>query len=166
MFWKNLLATSAKTVAAAVAGSVATSSGVRSDWYAQLEKPPFQPPPAAFPVAWTLLYADIALTSAGVLTELGQQERQGVAGAGRAERGYRRALTVNLVLNAGWCWTFFTKRDTSLATVTALALTASSADLVRRAARSRPAHAVALAPYAAWCGFATALSGSIHELNS
>lgn len=166
MFWKNLLMTSGQTVVAAVAGSIATSSGVRSDWYASLEKPDFQPPPEVFPVAWTLLYADIAVTSAAVLTELDTQEERGSAGAGRAARGYRRALALNLVLNAGWCWTFFTKREIALATVTALALTASSADLARRAVRSRPLHAFALAPYAAWCGFATALSGSIHELNS
>lgn len=53
----------------------------------------------------------------------------------------------------------------SLATVTALALTASSADLARRAAVVRPLYGLTLAPYAAWCAFATALSGSIHELN-
>lgn len=165
MFWRTLVGTAAQTAAAAIAGSLATSSGVRSQWYENLQKPDFQPPPVAFPVAWTVLYADIALTSAAVLTELEEQVHQGRSGAVSARRGYRRALTVNLALNAGWCWTFFSRRDTSLATVTALALTLSSADLVRRAARSRGTHALALAPYAAWCGFATALSGSIHDLN-
>ena len=184
MFWRNLLSTSARTTVAAVAGSAATASGVDSDWYRRLDKPAFQPPPAAFPIAWTLLYADIAVTSAAVLTELQQRARPGLrrrdrprrpiepprpehvpsAAAGR-ERGYRRALTLNLVLNAGWCWAFFARRNTALGTVTAVALTASSADLARRAARSRPLYGAALAPYAGWCGFATVLSARIHQLN-
>lgn len=166
MFWKNLLATSAKTVLAAAVGGAATSSGVQSTWYAQLEKPDFQPPPVAFPIAWTLLYADIAVTSASVLTELQDQGRVGSADADRAARHYRAALTVNLVLNAGWCWTFFARRDPALATVTAAALTVSSADLARRAGRAGKPQSLALVPYAAWCGFATALSGRIHQLNS
>lgn len=165
MFWKNLLGTSVKTAAAAVAGSLATSSGVNSDWYEQLEKPGFQPPPAAFPIAWTLLYTDIAVTSAKVLTELQEQGRFGSAEADRAARNYRRALTGNLVLNAGWCWAFFVKRDLPLATVTAAALTASSADLARRAGRAGRGKALALTPYVAWCGFATALSTRIDQLN-
>lgn len=164
MFGKNLLLTSAMTAAAAVAGSVATSSGVNSEWYERLEKPDFQPPPAAFPIAWTLLYTDIAVTSAKVLTEL--PERLGPVEGDPAARGYRRALTANLVLNAGWCWVFFVKRDPALATVTAAALTASAADLVRRAGKVGRGKALALSPYVAWCGFATALSGRIHQLNS
>jgi len=171
--WKNLLSTSAQTVANAVAGSAATSSGVDSEWYRRLRKPAFQPPPAAFPIVWTLLYADIAVTSARVLGA--QQEASpthGSSGRGAArearrdERGYRRALALNLALNAGWSWTFFAKRDTGLATLTAAALTVSSADLARRAGAVRPAYGAALAPYAAWCAFATALSGRIHQLNS
>lgn len=101
MFWRNLLATSATTVVAAAAGSLATASGVRSDWYEQLHKPDFQPPPEAFPIAWTLLYADIALTSAGVLTELDGRADVGSDQARGAARQYRRALTLNLALNAG-----------------------------------------------------------------
>lgn len=165
MFWRNLLGTSAKTAAAAVAGSVATSSGVNSDWYQKLEKPDFQPPPAAFPIAWTLLYADIAVTSAKVLTELEEQGRSGSAEADRTARDYRRALTGNLALNAGWCWAFFVKRDLPLATVTAAALTASSADLARRAGKTGRGKALALTPYVAWCGFATALSTRLDQLN-
>ena len=55
-----------------VAGAVAATAGlgglasseVRTDWYAAHEKPSFQPPDAAFPVAWTTLYTDIALSAA------------------------------------------------------------------------------------------------------
>lgn len=166
MFWKNLLTTTAQTVAAAVAGSIATSKGVDSDWYQRLEKPDFQPPPTAFPIAWTLLYADIAVTSASVQTELAEQQRRGWADAERQERAYRRALTLNLLLNAGWSYTFFAKKDTGSATLVATALTVSSADLIRRAGSAGRGQALALVPYAAWCGFATVLSAKIHQLNS
>lgn len=84
MFWRNLLSTSTTTVVAAVAGSLATASGVRTDWYEQLDKPDFQPPPEAFPIAWTLLYDDIALSSAGVLTELDGRTAAGSEPARRA----------------------------------------------------------------------------------
>ena len=30
-----------------------------SEWYQQLDKPSWQPPPIAFPLVWTPLYADI-----------------------------------------------------------------------------------------------------------
>ncbi|MUN64382.1 tryptophan-rich sensory protein [Kocuria sediminis] len=185
MFWTNLLKTSAQTAAAAAAGTAATASGVDSTWYADLRKPPLQPPPAVFPVVWTALYADLAVTSAAVLTELqrrtrpgrhGHRDRNGVirrprpgdtpSAAGRRRRGYRTALAVNLALNAGWSWVFFSRHDTATATVAAAALTASSADLARRAGQVRPLLGVALLPYAGWCGFATVLSGRIHRLNA
>ena len=92
MFWRNLLSTSARTTVAAVAGSAATASGVDSDWYRRLDKPALQPPPAAFPIAWTLLYADIAVTSAAVLTELQQRARPEL----RAQRGAFLDLVTSL----------------------------------------------------------------------
>jgi translocator protein len=185
MFWTYLLKTSAQTAAAAAAGTRAGASGVDSSWYAGLRKPALQPPPAVFPVVWTALYADLAVTSAAVLTELqrrtrpGRHARGGRSGvirrprpgdtpsaAARRRRGYRTALAVNLALNAGWSWVFFSRHDTALATAVAAALTASSADLARRAGQARPVLGAALLPYAGWCGFATVLSARIHRLNA
>lgn len=182
MFWTNLLTTTVQTGAAAAAGTAA-SAGTDSAWYRHLRKPELQPPAAVFPVVWTVLYADIAVTSAAVRTELQRQTRPGLhrrgprvrtvrrpgptpSEAARRERGYRRALALNLALNASWSWVFFSKHDTALATATAAALTAGSADLARRAAQARPLHGAALLPYVAWCGFATYLSARIHRLNA
>ena len=135
------------------------SRDVNSGWYARLSKPSFQPPPVAFPVAWTALYADVAVSSATVLDALRDRGRVAEAAA------FQRALAVNLVLNASWTWVFFRAHRLGAAVVTAGALTASCADLVRRAApASRPA-AAALAPYAGWCGFATVLSTAIRRRN-
>ena len=150
----RLARVSAAVAATAGVGGLA-SQDVRSAWYADLDKPSFQPPDAAFPVAWTLLYSDLALSAGHALDRL---ER-----AGRTDeaRGYRRALAANLLVNASWSWVFFRQHRLGPAVVVAGVLTASSTDLLRRtAAVSRPA-AVALAPYPAWCGFATALSAAI-----
>lgn len=64
------MATIVKTAAAAAAASAVVgglaSRDVNSGWYARLSKPSFQPPPAAFPIAWTALYADITVLSAAI----------------------------------------------------------------------------------------------------
>jgi translocator protein len=150
--------TAAASAASAVVGGLA-SRDASSGWYARLSKPSFQPPPVAFPVVWTGLYTDIAVSSATVIDALREDGRVSEAAA------YERALAVNLVLNTSWTWVFFRAHRLGAATVTAAALAASCADLVRRAApASRPA-AVALSPYAAWCGFATVLSAAIWRRN-
>ncbi len=154
---RTLAATSAAVAATAVSGALAPSPD--SDWYRGLRKPPFQPPPAAFPLVWTPLYADVAVSSAAVLDALA------LAGRHRAAADFGRALGVNLALNAAWTWLFFRARRPWLATAECAALAASSASLVRRAADADTRAGVALAPYAAWTGFATVLSGSIAWLN-
>ena len=63
---KAIVGTALATAAAAVVGSVASREGVQN-WYPTLRKPSFNPPNAAFPIAWTTLYADIAVTSASAI---------------------------------------------------------------------------------------------------
>jgi tryptophan-rich sensory protein len=153
----TLVRTGLAVAATAVGGGLATDPG--SPWYRALRKPRWQPPPPAYGLVWTPLYADLAVTSARALDALEEQGRE-------AERSaYARALGVNLVLNAGWNVLFFRARRPWLATAECALLTLSSADLVRRtAAVDRPA-ALALAPYPAWCAFATALTAAIARLN-
>jgi tryptophan-rich sensory protein len=177
MFVKSLVTTGLLTAAAATAGSLA-SQEVKGHWYRTLHKPSIQPPRAAFPVVWTALYADIALTSAGVLAAgssagdgTSERERTDAAepvaaqAATGASRGYLGALIVNLLLNAGWSWSFFRLRNLPLSLGVAAALTVSCVDLVRRAARVRAGLGWLLAPYAAWCAFATVLTARIRTLN-
>jgi tryptophan-rich sensory protein len=141
----------------AVVGSIATTPG--SDWYRRLDLPRWQPPSIAFPVVWTGLYADIATTSAAVLTDLERQGRNVEA------RAYRRALGANLVLNAGWSVLFWRGRRPWIAALEAGALAASSADLARRTASSSAARRNRLLPYAAWTSFAAVLTGEIARRN-
>ncbi len=152
---KVLAATSAAAAATAVTGSIA-STEVKSAWYARLDKPPIQPPGAVFGAVWTLLYSDIAITSAVALSELGSSER------GHA---YRKALAVNLVLNTSWSWTFFKFHRLLPAVVVAGALAGSSVGLVRRTWAADRRAGAALLPYAGWCSFATVLSAALWRRN-
>jgi tryptophan-rich sensory protein len=150
---RHLPATAAAVAATAVLGGLGTD--VRSGWYDDLDKPAWQPPPAAFPVAWTTLYALIAAASARVLDRASGSER----------RAFARALAANLALNTGWTWLFFTAKRPRWALLEILVLETSTADLARRASRVDPAAGRLLAPYAGWVGFATALNASIARRN-
>ena len=153
----TIVATGIGSAAAAAVGSLAVKPD--SPFYKKLKKPGFQPEPIVFPIVWTPLYVDIAVTSAIALDTLEvanrQQERTALA----------RALAVNLALNTGWCWMFFRARLPWLATAECAALAVSSADLARRVGKADRRLGWALAPYALWCSFATVLSGAIARLN-
>lgn len=155
---RNLLLTGAAAATSAAVGALATTP--ESDWYDDLDTPRWQPPPLAFPLVWTPLYADIALVSAAALTAL---EGQGLNDEAAA---LRKALAVNLVLNTGWSVLFWRVRRPWLSTAWCAALTASSADLARRARHVDGSLHNALAPYPAWCAFATALNASIARRSS
>jgi len=154
---RNAAFAGASVAAAVAAGTAATAPG--GAWYKGLDKPAWQPPQAAFPIVWTSLYADIAVTSALVLNEF---ERRGEV---KQAADYRHALSVNLTLNSAWSWVFFRWHNLPAATVGAGVLAASSWRLARLAGRARPAYGRLLAPYAGWTSFATVLAGTVWRKN-
>jgi tryptophan-rich sensory protein len=94
------VATTAMTTAAAVVGSLGTKPD--SSWYRTLDKPSWQPPPVAFPLVWTPLYASIAWST-------GRATSRSLTAEDR-----RRMLAVtaaNLTANAAWNWAFFAARS-------------------------------------------------------
>ncbi len=151
---RNLAGTGLATAVTAVVGSMATDPS--SDWYLALDKPDWQPPSWAFPVAWTALYAAMAHASALTLT---------ADDAVNEARATKRALAVNLGLNAGWSFLFFRSHNLPLAAGEAAALAVSSAGLARRAWRVNRRAGWLLVPYAAWTTFATALTIEIARRN-
>jgi len=155
---RTLVPAALAVTATAVVGGLA-SRPAQSSWYQKLKKPPYQPPRQAFPIVWPILYADIASVSASTLDDL-ERHRQL-----RERRVYLVALATNLILNASWSWLFFSRRQLGVSAVAAGVLTASSADLTRRAVAVRGRKAAPLAAYPAWCAFATALSTHIWALN-
>ncbi|OBF70512.1 TspO protein [Mycobacterium sp. 852002-51613_SCH5001154] len=154
----TLAATSLAVAIAGGCGSIASAKAVPV-WYARLRKPPYQPPNAAFPVAWTTLYGDIAVTSAVAI------DRFRAAGQHDKARRYAVALGLNLVLNAAWSWIFFRFHKLGASAVGAAALTASSVDLARRTAQADPRAGLALSAYPLWCSFATVLATHVWRLN-
>lgn len=150
----TLVKTAASVAAAAAAGSAVTTPGSR--WYRSLDKPSWQPPPAAFPAVWTALYALIAVAGARALDRMPPAER----------RHFWRAYAVNLGLNAGWTGIFFGARRPGLALAEIAALNSSNLALLRRAWRTDRIAGAALLPYVAWTGFATVLNGAIAARNS
>lgn len=139
--------------ATAALGGAATD--VSSTWYRTLRKPSWQPPGAVFGPVWTVLYVLIAVTATRALARADP--------AGR--RAYRRALLVNLAVNAGWSWTFFRGHRPGWATAHAALLEVSTLDLIARTRRLDPLGAGLLVPYALWGGYATALSARIAATN-
>jgi translocator protein len=144
------VAAAAGPLAAAVLGGLATDPD--SDWFRSLQKPTWYPPPQAFGIVWTGLYAGMAWAAGEVLARGG-------------DRSFARAYAANLALNAAWTPLFFQARRPWAAAAESAALTASTVALVRRAARVSPAAAAVLVPYAAWTAFATGLTAAIARRN-
>jgi tryptophan-rich sensory protein len=147
----------AGVTATAVTGALATDPD--GAYYRNLVKPSWQPPPPVYGIVWTPLYADIAVSAGHAISKLGEHRRV------RERRNLVVALLANLALNTGWSWLFFRGHRPWLAAAECAVLTASSADLVRRVGAADRRTGLALAPYPAWCAFATALTVAIARRN-
>ncbi len=154
---RTLLLTGAAVAATAVTGTLATDP--ESAYYRGLSKPSWQPPPPVYGIVWTPLYADIAASAAQALDVLEDGHRLA------EKRALTTALATNLVLNGAWNWLFFHFHRPWVAAAECAVLTASSADLVRRVAAADRRAGWAMAPYPAWCAFATALTVAIARRN-
>lgn len=155
---RTIAMTGLGATAAGIIGGLATKDSIDT-WYAGLNKPGYIPPNQVFPVAWNALYATIASTSAKTIDKLRADGRDAEADA------YIRALAANYALNAAWSWVFFKWHRLPASAAVAALLTASSADLARRAGAADPRYAVALASYPAWTSFATVMSADIARRN-
>jgi len=141
--------------ATAALGAVATAPAVESRWYRRLDKPPWQPPDAAFGPVWSVLYALIAAAMLAVRGRAGDRDPATFALFG-----------TNLALNLGWTLIFFRGRAPRAAAVESLVLEGSTIALILRVRPHSRAAALALVPYAAWVAFATALTFSVARRNS
>jgi translocator protein len=132
----------------------ARSSSARSPWYRALEKPAWQPPPAAFGPVWTALYA---LTAAS-----GWRTWRSSAPA------RRRALALwgaQLALNAAWSPLFFGLRRPRAALVDAALLVPVIGAYALAARRADRLAATLILPYLGWSAFALALNSEIVRRN-
>ena len=122
------------------------------EWYAQLAKPAFNPPPWVFGPAWTTLYILIAVAGWRVWR--------------RDRGGWAMTLWwVQLGLNFAWSPVFFAAHQIGLALVIVVALFVVILGFMATAWRRAPLSAWLFVPYAAWVGFASVLNASIWSLN-
>lgn len=147
--WLTLLLFLTLVVGGGLVIGIVTRPG---DWYADLVKPPFNPPNWIFGPAWTVLYGFIAVAGWRI----------------RMRRPRRRPMTLwwlQLGLNFLWSPLFFVAHRIDLALgVIALLLLAIVAFIVTTWRVDRIAGWL-FVPYAAWVAFATLLNASIVMLN-
>ena len=140
-------------LAASLSGSVLTAPQIPT-WYAGLAKPGFTPPNGVFPVAWTLLYAMMALALWRILGRRPERRRLALL-----------AFAVQLALNAAWTPVFFVRPDLLGGLVVVGALLVMVLWTARLFGALDRISGWLLAPYAAWVAYATLLNAAIWRLN-
>ena len=152
--WKPVLTAALAALLVSVLGGAATDLG---PWYAQLEKPVWQPPDWLFGPAWTFIFATVALA--------------GVIGWRASASAFQRRRLValfglNALLNVSWSLVFFRleRPDWALAEVLLLWLSIVWM-IVFLFPFSRSASGLLL-PYLAWVSFAAVLNLSVVRLNA
>lgn len=133
-------------------GSLIGISTAPGEWFASLDKPPFNPPNWLFAPVWTFLYVLIAI--AGWRTFL------------RDPGGPAMKLWFGqMVLNWVWSPVFFTLHWLWPAGVVILAILVLILAFIARSWREDRVAAWLFVPYAAWVGFASILNLTIAIMN-
>jgi tryptophan-rich sensory protein len=140
--------------AAAGLGSLVTTPRING-WYAELDKPFFNPPSWIFGPVWTALF--LAMAVAGWLV----WRKRGFSGA-------RVALTLfglQLFLNVLWSTLFFGLKSPGAALIEIVVLWLAILGTTLAFRQTSRTAAMLLVPYLAWVAFATLLNLEIWRLN-
>lgn len=124
--------------------------------YSTITKPPLSPPAIVFPIAWTILYVLMGISS-GMIWE----RRTDCAEAAIGLRNY----AISLGLNFFWSIIFFNLGAFLFAFVWLLALTASVIATAVSYRRVYPPAALLQIPYILWLLFAAYLNLGVYVLN-
>ena len=150
----KLVASIAISFAAGGIGSLATAPNIPT-WYANLDKPPFQPPNWVFGPVWSVLYLLMGIALYLVWT----------AKTGNSKKRAYVLFGIQLFLNTLWSLFFFGLHWTWIAVIIIVTLWIAIALTIREFAKfSKPA-AWLLAPYIAWVTFASLLNIAVAVLN-
>jgi translocator protein len=126
------------------------------EWYASLQKPNWTPPPLAFPIAWTILYALMGVSAWLVWGKRGEDS---------LVRPALLFFLVQIVLNALWSWIFFGQHEMGWAFVEISGLWLAVAVTLVFFWRINPTAGILLIPYLLWISFAAVLNGAIWKNN-
>ena len=144
-----LLAFILLTVGGGLLIGVATAPG---DWYAGLQKPPFNPPNWVFGPVWTVLYILIAIAG----WRIWRRDPHGAA---------MKFWIAQLALNFIWSPLFFSAHLPGAAFVVIIALLVVILAVIMLTLDRERVSAWLLVPYALWVAFAALLNASIWWLN-
>ncbi|MEX0724490.1 MAG: TspO/MBR family protein [Gracilimonas sp.] len=136
------------------------ASGVTLDaipgWYAQLNKPPFNPPNWLFGPVWTILYTLMGISAAAIWQ------------VGLDQKRIKTALYIfitQLALNAIWSFLFFGFKNPFFAFIEILCLLIAIMITIVHFKKIKAWAAWLLVPYLIWVTFAAVLNFSIYLLN-
>ncbi len=152
--WLMLAALLLLVFIVAAAGSAFTTPKIPG-WYAGLNKPFFNPPPAVFGPVWTVLYLAMAFAAWRVWLSPDSTARSAALAW----------FFVQLFLNALWSPVFFGMESPGIGLVIILALLAALAMTVHSFLSVDRFAGWIMVPYLAWVAFATLLNGAIALMN-
>ena len=139
-------------VAAAIGGLASANAG---EFYTQLNRPSWAPPPWLFAPVWTLLYAMMAVSAWLIWTERGWV-KGGLP---------LRLFVAQLAANALWTWLFFEWRLGAAAFVEIVVLWLMIAGTAVVFWRINKLAGALLLPYLLWVSFAAALNYVLWQVN-
>ena len=126
-----------------------------TQWFRDLVKPDIFPPPAAFGIVWTVLYAMIGFSVALVCSAWGARGRGIAIGI----------FLIHFVLNLSWTYVFFGMRNIEGGLIVIGLVSVTLIAVVIAFWRVRRAAGLLLLPYLAWALFATALNYEFLRMN-
>ena len=139
-----------------IMGSLFTTADSLGNWYANLNKPAFNPPNWIFGPVWTTLYIMMGISSFLVWRK-GHDSK--------ADRSAIACFIVQLILNAIWTPLFFGLHSPLLGLIDIVLLLAAIILTIVSFFKISATAALLLIPYLAWVSFATVLNASIYLLN-
>ena len=151
----RLLACLALCLAIAVIGGLLTAPQIPT-WYAALSKPSWTPPRTVFPIAWTILYALIAVALWRLWDRIPPSPTRARA---------LRLFLVQVALNAAWSPVFFGLHAIAAGLVVIVALVIVLLGTVLAVMRVDRLSGALLLPYLAWVIYAATLNAGILALN-
>ncbi|GGB38287.1 tryptophan-rich sensory protein [Roseibium aquae] len=133
-------------------GLLIGASTIPGPWYAELAKPPLNPPDWLFGPVWAALYVLIAIAGWRVW------EREGLS-------ALFSLWVLQLGLNFAWSPVVFVINNLGLGLVILFAMLTTILIFVFAARRRDPLAAACFVPYAAWVAFAGYLNAGLYLLN-
>jgi len=154
-FWKKLTLSVLVVFVLGGAGGFVTAGSIPG-WYANLVKPPGNPPNAVFGPVWSVLYVLMGIAFARVwhLSPAGPEKRRALV-----------LFAVQLILNLAWTPLFFGAHLTGLALIEILTLWGFILLTLLSFRRLDPVSGWLLLPYLVWVSYATYLNAGLWWLN-